>query len=121
MPETNGLTLREKQSVFVKLLARLIDRAYSLGYELTLGEAHRPAITARYYDKIGIGILSSLHRKRLAIDLNLFLEGEYLTDTESWRLLGEWWEEQSTDEYECSWGGTWGDGNHFSIAHDGRR
>ena len=36
------MRLRVKQSVFVKLLSQLFDRAYSLGYDLTLGEAYRP-------------------------------------------------------------------------------
>ena len=115
------MRLRTKQSVFVKLLSQLFDRAYSLGYDLTLGEAYRPDVTARYYEKLGIGIANSLHRKRLAIDLNLFKNGVYLTDTEDWRPLGEWWEERSTDEYTCTWGGRFSDGNHFSIEHEGVR
>ena len=49
-----------------------------------------------------------MHRSRLAIDLNLFRDGKYLTSSEDHRVLGEWWE---------SVGGMWGgseDGNHYS-------
>lgn len=115
------MTLREKQSIFARLVPRLIDRAYGLGYEVTLGETWRsPAEAERLY-KIGIGIKYSLHTKRLAIDLNLFVGGKYLTSNESYEPLGEWWEMQTTPEYECCWGGRFGDGNHFSIAHGGRK
>jgi len=47
--------------------------------------------------------------KRLAIDLNLFKDGEYLTDTEDHRFLGEFWESLGG-----TWGGRWDDGNHYS-------
>jgi len=94
-------SLRERQSEFVFNVARLIDFAYAQGYELTFGDAwardgHRPG---------------SFHYKRLAIDLNLFRNGEYLTSTEDHLPLGVFWE---------SLGGTWGgrfsnpDGNHYS-------
>jgi hypothetical protein len=41
---------------------------------------------------------------------------DYLTDTESHRELGEWWEQQGPG---CCWGGRFGDGNHYSLTHDG--
>lgn len=89
------------------------------GYELTLGEAWRPPETARLYEQQGKGISSSLHCARLAIDLNLFRRGQYLTDTESYRLAGEYWESLSVDGCRHCWGGHFGDGNHFSIEHNG--
>ena len=113
------MTLREKQSKFVLMLSRLIAFAYSRGYELTLGDAYRD-------DRVHYGHPNSLHRIRLAIDLNLFKEGKYLHGTEDHRELGEYWE---------SIGGSWGgrfrespagagngfDGNHYSLEHDGVR
>ena len=69
--------------------------------------------------KLGLGKKRSLHTLRLAIDLNLFKFGQYLSSTESHRPIGEWWESQSTDSYECCWGGRFGDGNHYSIRHGG--
>jgi hypothetical protein len=78
----------------------LILYAYELGYEVTLGDAWA---TTGHID-------NSFHYKRLAIDLNLFKDGKYLTKTSDHRMLGEFWE---------SIGGTWGgrfkrkDGNHY--------
>jgi len=96
------MTIREKQSLFVRMVALLIDYATELGYELTFGDA---------YAKSG-HINGSFHYKRLAIDFNLFKDGEYLTETEDHLPLGEFWE---------SIGGSWGgrfkrkDGNHYSL------
>jgi len=111
-------TLRQKQSRFVVAVARLIQHATALGYELTFGEAWRTAEQAALNAKKGSGISNSLHIDRLAIDLNLFRNGLYLTGTEAHRILGEWWEAQGTD---YCWGGRFGDGNHYSITPDGKR
>jgi len=35
------VTLGQKQRVFVKLVSKLIDYAYTQGYELSFGEAYR--------------------------------------------------------------------------------
>lgn len=115
------MTLREKQSVFAILLASLIHKAYALGFEVTLGEAYRPPETAAFYAKAGIGITGSLHTLKLAIDLNLFKNGKWLRKTSDHAPLGEYWESLSTPDYKCTWGGRFGDGNHYSIAHNGRK
>jgi hypothetical protein len=108
------MTLRQKQSVFAELTAHLILDAYRLGYEITLGDAHRSIEEATR-----LGKPNSLHTKKLAIDLNLFKDGHYLSSTESHKILGQWWENQSNDNYKCCWGGRFGDGNHYSIKHGG--
>lgn len=113
--------LRRKQSAFVQLVGRLIAHAYAEGYELTFGEAYRSPEEAARLARIGAGITKSLHTDRLAIDLNLFKDGRYVTTTEHYRPLGEWWEAQSTPELECCWGGRFRDGNHFSVSHGGRK
>lgn len=111
-------TPRQKQSRFVRLVARLIEHAYSIGYELTFGEAYRTPEQAALNAKSGSGIRASLHCERLAIDLLLFRDGVYLKGSEDYRPLGEFWETLAPD---CAWGGRFGDGNHFSIVHNGRR
>jgi hypothetical protein len=52
----------------------------------------------------------------LAIDLNLFKDGNFLSATEDHKELGEWWEEQHE---LCRWGGRFSnaDGNHYSLVH----
>ncbi len=106
------MTLRQRQSIFTFLVARLIIFANENGYELTFGNAFRSFEEAERLARLGKGIKDSLHTKRLAIDLNLFKNGEYLTTTEAHRLLGEWWERQHE---LCRWGGRWEDGNHYEL------
>lgn len=101
------MTLREKQSLFVELVGKLIGFAVENGYELTFGDAWARSGHAKH----------SNHYVRLAVDLNLFKNGLYQTDTMSHLPLGEFWE--SLHEL-CCWGGRWGDGNHYSLEHEGR-
>lgn len=113
------MTLREKQSIFVLQISRLVAFAYSQGFEFTFGEALRSPEEAIRLEHEGKGIANSLHIISLAIDFNLFKDGKYLKDTESYTSLGEWWEKQSTTFYTCCWGGRFKDGNHFSIEYGG--
>ena len=115
------MTLREKQSIFVILVSDLIQYIYDQKYELTFGETYRSPEEAARLAKLGKGIKASLHTQKLAIDLNLFKDGKYLSSTESHRQFGEKWESWSTEDYQCCWGGRFGDGNHYSIAHGGRK
>lgn len=113
------LTTRQKQSLFVELVALLIKRITSQGYELTFGEAYRSPEEAERLFRMGIGIRNSQHTIRLAIDLNLFKDGKYLSSTESHRVFGEYWK---TLHPLCRWGGDFPkpDGNHYSLEHQGR-
>lgn len=116
------MALVPKQSRFLAKWARLILEAQRRGYLTTGGELLRPQITADWYASQGKGIKDSLHKVSLAGDLLLHTSaGEYLTDTEAYRPLGEWWEAQSEPDLKLCWGGRWGDGNHFSAEHLGVR
>lgn len=115
------MKLREKQSIFIRLVCDLIIYAYHNGYELTFGEAYRSPEEAERLYKLGLGKKESLHISRLAIDLNLFKDGIYLTGTEDHRFLGEYWESFSIEKYKCYWGGRFGDGNHYSMGHAGKK
>lgn len=97
------MSLRKKQSEFVKAVGLLIHFAYGLGFELTFGDA---------WARDG-HMENSKHYRRLAIDLNLFDgAGNYLTETKDHEVLGLFWE---------SIGGIWGgrfknpDGNHYEY------
>ena len=94
------MSLREQQSEFVRKVALLILFAYEQGYELTFGDAW--AKDGHKY--------ASLHYDRLAIDFNLFKDGKYLTETKDHELLGAFWE-----TLDGSWGGHFGDGNHYEL------
>jgi hypothetical protein len=112
------MTLREKQSLFAILVAQLIQYMTGLGYEATLGEAWRSPEEAARLAKLGKGSARSLHCQKLAIDINLFKDGKYLSKTEDHLHFGEWWERQHA---LCTWGGRFEDGNHYSITHGGMK
>lgn len=110
------MKLSEKQRAFTKLVARLIDKAHELGFEVTLGDAYRdPRLHGDLGVKLGYGHPASCHKVRLAIDLNLWKDGEYLEGSHAHEELGSWWEKQ----HELArWGGRFNDGNHYSFAHE---
>lgn len=110
-------TLQQKQARFASMVGLLLTQIPAMGYACTLGEAYRTPEQAALNAKTGAGIAHSLHCQRLAIDLNIFKDGVYLSDTKDLTPIGSWWE---------SIGGTWGgrfvtrpDGNHFSLANEG--
>lgn len=94
------MSLRKQQSEFVRAVGLLIAYAYSLGYELTFGDTY----PGKFSHKKG-----SWHEKGLAIDINLFKDGEYLTSSHDHLILGQYWQ-----AIGGTWGGLWSDGNHYS-------
>ena len=82
------------------MVGQLIQFAYMNGYTLTFGDAR--AKTGHKEN--------SFHYKGLAIDLNIFRHGIFLTKTAHHLLLGEFWE-----SIGGTWGGGWNDGNHYSL------
>ena len=114
------LTLIEKQRLFCQLAAKLILQAVEMGYQPRFGEAERTPEQAALDAAKGIGIKNSEHCKRLALDLLLDnSQGDYLTATEDYKPLGEWWKAQHP---LCRWGGDFvsnPDGDHFSFIDGG--
>lgn len=92
---------------FSRMVGSLLLRAGVLGYKVTISD-----VLATVGHRTG-----SLHALKLAIDLNLYNEkGEYLSRTEDHAPLGEYWE-----SIGGSWGGRFGDGNHYSLEWEGRK
>jgi len=126
------MTLGDKQRLFVRCLVKLLAFGHSKGYEFTLGEAHviNPRKMRWVPDGVnkrtttpmedGVHMPGSLHYKRLAIDLNLFVKGRYIRSGShpAYVELGTFW---SGLHELTSWGGDFGDANHFSMKHGGRR
>ena len=109
--------LGDKQRRFTRMIADLIIFAYDNGYELTFGDAFRdPRLHGLVGVKGGYGAASSNHKIRLAVDLNLFKNGNYLPNTKDHEVLGLYWESLGG-----SWGGRFNDGNHYSLEHEGKR
>lgn len=108
-------TLFNKQTKFTLMVAKLIQMADYMGYKVTLGDAFRdPRVFGAMGESKGYGNASSNHKNRLAIDLNLFKDGVFLTTTEGHKPLGEWWELEGG-----TWGGRFNDANHYSLEHNG--
>jgi hypothetical protein len=121
-----ALTIGEKQELFMLLLPRLIDFAHAQGYQLRAGELWRGDAQVAANVASGAGISNSLHPLKLAIDLNLFRHGVWLTRSEAHQPLGDFWK---TLHPLCRWGGDFKrpdgspkpDGNHYSVEHEGRK
>ena len=133
------MTLLEKQFIFAENVPKLINFIFAQGYTCSLGEALRTNEQAwinaqpkntllatvdkkgnpiKIYPALvgGTGIAKSVHMLKLAIDLNLFKDSAYITDSESHKIFGEFWKSLHPD---FRWGGDWGDGNHYSMEHEG--
>ena len=101
------MTTSQKQRRFSWLVSCLIDWAYKNGYEIVLGEAFRTKEQQAIYVKTGKSkTMHSKHLRCLAIDINLFKDDKYLSNTADYEPLGKYWE--SLDD-ECIWGGRFGD------------
>ncbi len=113
------MSLGNEQRLFTHAIARLICFAYDeLNVELTLGDAYRdPRVHGTSGEKKGYGSKNSVHKKRLAVDLNLFVGGEYITDSSHpvWGKLHITWEHLGGANAIA------GDANHFSFEWEGFR
>jgi hypothetical protein len=103
------MSLGEDQEEFAVAIGKLIVWAYSQGYRIRLGDT--------YPGKFKHSVFGQ-HPKGLAIDLNLFRDGRYLTLTEDHAPLGHFYESLSP---HATWGGHWNDGNHYSWKERGRK
>lgn len=113
------MLLWQKQILFAKNVALLIQFIFSQGYSVSFGEAYRTPEQAEIYFKERKGIEHSLHCKRLAIDLNLHdTNGHYLTNIKDYAFAGKYWESLHLHN---RWGGNFksgcakGDSNHFEM------
>ena len=98
------LTYAQKKTKFTHDIALLIQEAERQGYEIRFCPEHSKHMGG------------SLHFIGLAKDFELFKDGKYLTKTEDYATLGLFWESLGN-----TWGGRFSDGNHFSIAHEGKK
>lgn len=116
------MTLGEKQRLFMSLLGQFLVWIFQQpGYAVTGGELLRLQAQALANAASGAGISNSLHLLKLAIDLQLFLNGIYQTDSAAYKPLGDKWKSLHP---LCRWGGDFvsrPDGNHFSLEHEGVR
>ena len=111
------MSLSRDQRDFARCIGLLIQHAYANDMELTFGDAYRdPRMFGVMGQKVGYSSKSSNHKQRLAVDFNLFINGEYQSSTEAHRPLGEFWEQLGVElGHPLRWGGRFSnpDGNHY--------
>ena len=116
-------------------VGRLLSWIESQGYQATWGESWRSQVEAwinalvpgctlqalkndltinTYSTPVGgYGIQNSLHCERLAVDLNIFIDGKLVEDKATLQPIGDYWESLSPMNH---WGGnftTRPDTDHF--------
>jgi len=148
----NTISLGTIQRQFARCLAALEAKILADGFEFTLGEGYRSPEQAAInslslFDRARVGAIletkypilagsirlstsrgvrNSNHTKKLAQDLNIFKDGEFLTKTEDYAPFGEWWKQQHP---LARWGGDFKDvqgkpdpdADHFSFEYEGVR
>jgi hypothetical protein len=113
------MTLRQARCAFTIAIAELILFALSEGYEIALAEG-MDRLTAK--DQSSDHMKGSNHDIGLAQDLDLYLKGVYLMDTEDHVVLGTWWKEYGVEHgLPLVWGGDFSkpDGCHYSLRWKG--
>jgi hypothetical protein len=87
-------------------LAALITWAFENGLEVAVGPDGLKHMAG------------SLHYSGLAVDLNAYRDGVYLTASSDYKPLGDKWKSMNS---LARWGGDFpGDGNHFSFTDGGK-
>ena len=113
------MSLGSRQRQFSLNIAKLIIFAHENGYGITFGDAYRdPRMYGNWGDSKGYSSPHSVHKIRLAVDLNLFEDGEYLTGDDA-RLghgfLHDYWDTLNGSERIRK------DLNHYSFTFNGFR
>lgn len=115
------MSLSKTQQEFTVCVSQLINFATSQGIGLTFGDAYRDErVHGVFGQKKSYSAKHSVHKKRLAVDFNVFVEGVYIMNGnhDAYKNLGEEWERM----HELArWGGRFkgGDANHFSFEYQG--
>ena len=113
------MTYREARCRFSEALAELVLHARDLGYEIAFNEV-MDRVTEK--DPTTDHMKGSLHELGLAADMDLYKGGVYQSTTEAHEPLGTWWEVRGKNlGLPLAWGGRFKDGNHYSLAWQGRK
>jgi hypothetical protein len=111
------MRLSEVQREFSFHIACLIQHIYASGNECTFGDAYRdPRAFGEMHDEGPYGRGMSAHKQRLAVDLNLYIDGEYQTTSAAHRPYAEYWEALHEDNVS---GINFNDANHYSRRFGG--
>lgn len=111
-------TLSQKQARFMIAIAKLIlwaeQHGKENGYICTLGDAFRDSrVHGPFGVKVGYGSAYSMHKLRLAVDINVIKNG--VLTAEFHPALHDEWDRLGGAERIAK------DLNHYSFLHNGRR
>ncbi len=82
-----------EQAAFLLDTCKLIEYAYTLGFQVTGGELARTVEQQEIYVRTGRSrTMKSNHLRRLAVDLNFFFNGKLTYDKVVLAPLGQFWE-----------------------------
>ena len=113
-PLRKNIPFVERQQTFTLNVAKLILYINVKGYKCTFGETLRTKEMAQIYAKTGKGIVDSNHLYKLAVDLNLFKNGVYLSDAKEYKQFADYWLTLNTfNESGYYWKSV--DANHFEM------
>lgn len=116
---SNPATLAQAQRLFAQILGQFLVELYRQNYEVSVGEAWRSDTEAQLQAQKGAGITNSLHRIRLAIDLNVFADNVWLQTVADLEPVGAIWKSMHP---LCCWGGDFStrpDADHYSLTWQG--
>lgn len=116
--EVYPASIGQSRELLAECMLKLHEHAFMLDFRIRPGEILRDPRIAQMNAVLGKGISNSLHLIGLAYDINLFKGGDFLTETDDHLPLGIFWEGLHK---LCRWGGRFNDGNHYSIAWQGRK
>ena len=100
------MTEREHQSAFARDIVKLLQFAFTNGYELTLGEAQRTQEQQKIYFESGKSkTMNSYHLRKLTFDIFFFKGPKLLSSKEDLQEIGDYWTSLNPLN---QWGGNWG-------------
>lgn len=120
------MTLGEKQELFAICLAKLILWLNEKGYKTRLGDGpilpnRRMIVEGRTVKGLDVVHMNpGCHYYLVAQDINIFKDGKWLKQGNEpiWAEAEQFW--NSLDPL-CVTGRSWGDSNHFSMMHNGKK
>ncbi|TLP81361.1 M15 family metallopeptidase [Maribacter sp. ACAM166] len=99
------MKLSAHQQIFTLNVSMLICFAFENGLRLTFGEAYRTTEQQLLYVQSGKSqTMNSNHLRRLAVDFNVFKDGNLTYKWADLKPLGDYWE---TLHENNRWGGDW--------------
>ena len=96
------MTIRQKRVRFTQLLAKLIEYAGLLGYEVAIKFVYR-------CPDCSVGKKNSLHKRSLAADIDLYINGKYRREGKAHIPLQDFWEANGGNK-RLEW-----DMNHYAY------